>query len=110
MRPTGITYPNGTAITTDYVASLSSAISRPDAIKESTTTLASFRYLGLGTVVDLNYDAASNAHLTVVNGGAADMADKYTGLDRLGRLVETIGKHVATNGWRSGLKWGRFAP
>ena len=52
VRPTGITYPNGTAITTAYGGTIADAISRPDAVKESTTTLASFAYLGLGTLVD----------------------------------------------------------
>lgn len=72
------------------------SISRPDAIKESSTMLASFRYLGLGTVVGQKYDAASNADLTMENGGIGDAGDKYTGLDRFGRLVETIWKSGST--------------
>lgn len=92
VRPTGITYPDSTVITTAYTGTQASAISRPDQIKEGTSVVASYAYLGLGTVVDLNYDAASNAHLTMQNGGTGDAGDKYTGLDRFGRLVETIWK------------------
>jgi RHS repeat-associated protein len=92
IRPTGITYPNGNAISTEYLSSLSNALSRPDAIKESGSTLASMRYLGLRVPIDLLYDAAANAELTYQNGGTGDAGDIYTGIDRFGRLIETIWK------------------
>jgi RHS repeat-associated protein len=67
--------------------------SRPDQVTDvagSATVFASMRYLGLGTLVGLNYDGASNLNLTYQNGGTGTAGDKYTGLDRFGRIVETI--------------------
>lgn len=90
VRPTGLVAPNGTAFPTAYESIQAGFLSRPDAVKESTTTIASMRFLGLGTLVGLNYDAASDVNLTYENGGTGDAGDKYTGLDRFGRLVETI--------------------
>ena len=92
IRPKGLTYPDGTVITTDYVSTLAGNLSRPDAVKESSSTLASFKYLGLGTLTNLKYDAGSATELTMQNGGGGDAGDIYTGLDRFGRLVETIWK------------------
>ena len=54
------------------------------------TVFASMRYLGLGTLVGLNYDGASNLNLTYQNGGTGTAGDKYTGLDLFGRIVETV--------------------
>jgi YD repeat-containing protein len=51
----------------------------------------------MGTVVNLKYDAASNAEFTAVNGSTGDAGDIYTGLDRFGRLVETIWKAGSTD-------------
>ena len=115
IRQTGITSPNNTTITTEYLSSLNNALSRPDAIKESGSTLASFKYLGWGTLIDLKYDGASNANLLFQNGGTGDAGDIYTGLDRFGRLVETLWKTGSTElvhtsygrNRASGVKWKR---
>ena len=56
----------------------------------STTVVASMRYLGLRTLVGLNYDGASNLKVTYQNGGTGTAGDKYTGLDRFWRIGETI--------------------
>jgi RHS repeat-associated protein len=92
IRPQGLTYPDGTVITTDYVSTLAGNLSRPDVVKESASTLAAFKYLGLGTLINLKYDAASDTELTMQNGDSGDAGDIYTGLDRFGRLVETLWK------------------
>ena len=96
IRPKGLTYPDGTAITADFGSALAGNLSRPDAVKESASTLASFKYLGLGILTNLKYDAASATELTMQNGGSGDAGDIYTGLDRFGRLVETIWKTGGT--------------
>ena len=45
-------YPDETtALTIDYSETDADALSRPDALKEGSTTLSSYRYLGSGTVV-----------------------------------------------------------
>ena len=93
IRPTGLTYPSSTAITTGYVSDMANALSRPDQISDGSGTIASWAYLGLGTVVMQNYDAADDSYLTMQNGSTGDAGDKYTGLNRFGWLVETIWKH-----------------
>lgn len=110
IRPTGIAFPRTSAetekfIQTNYTGAISDAISRPDQVKEDATVVASMRYLGLSTSIGLKYDAASNAELTYENGSTGDAGDKYTGLDRFGRLVETIWKKGSTDLVHS--KYGR---
>lgn len=93
IRSTGITYPDGTIISTSYTSTQAGFLSRPDQVKEGSTVVASMRYLGLRTQVGLKYDQASNTEQTYENGGTGDAGDKYTGLDPFGRLVETIWKN-----------------
>jgi len=90
IRQTGFTYPNAGTFDIDYGSGLDSSLSRPLALKESSTTIASMRYLGFGVQVGLKYDGASSVHQTYEAGGTGDAGDIYTGLDRFGRLVETI--------------------
>ena len=92
LRPTSIQYPNTTEITSEYGSEIASALSRPDALKEGSTVLSSYRFLGSSTNVGVKYDAAASVELTYENGSTGDAGDKYTGLDRFGRLVETIWK------------------
>lgn len=92
IRPTGVTYPDGTVITTAYTSGQAGFLSRPDQIKEGSTVVASMRYLGLGVQIGLKYDGVTyySPELSYQNGSTGDAGDKYTGLDRFGRLVETI--------------------
>ncbi len=95
IRPAGITSPDGTIIATGYSTEMADALSRPDQVRDESvgpTELASMKFLGLGTLVDLRYAAASGARWTMRNGSTGDAGDPYTGLDRFGRLVETIWK------------------
>ena len=93
-RPTGITYPDGTVITTAYTSGQAGFLSRPDQVKEGSTVIASMRYLGLGVQIGLKYDGVTyyTPDLSFQNGSTGDAGDKYTGLDRFERLVETIWK------------------
>jgi RHS repeat-associated protein len=99
IRLTGITYPDGTVITNAYASAQAGFLSRPDQVTEGSTVVASMRYLGLGTQIGLNYDAAGGTELTYEDGGTspAPASDKYTGLDQFGRLVETIWKNSSGN-------------
>src|SRR5262249_36954479 len=85
-----VTYPNGRSLSFTYASGLDSTISRLSAIVDGSTTLESYSYLGLGTVVkrahpepgvDLTYIKQSGES----NG---DAGDQYTGLDRFGRVVD----------------------
>ena len=96
VRRTGTTYPDGTTIiTTAYIGTDADALSRPDALKEGGDPLCSYRYLGAGVFIGVKYDAASDVELTYEDGGTGDAGDKYTGLDRFGRLIETLWKKGA---------------
>jgi RHS repeat-associated protein len=97
IRPTGIINPDGSSITTGYSTAMASALSRPDQIKEGSSVLATLKYLGLGTLVELKYQSAANAMLTMENGSTGDAGDIYSGLDRFGRLIETIWKTGSTD-------------
>ncbi|MBO0696925.1 MAG: RHS repeat protein, partial [Zavarzinella sp.] len=89
-RLTSITYPNGRRLDYEYAAGLADSISRLSDIKDGSTVLESYNYLGLGTVVtrahpqpgvDLTY-----AKLAGESDGPA--GDQYLGLDRFGQVVD----------------------
>jgi RHS repeat-associated protein len=89
-RLVSMTYPNGRVLTYNYASGLDSNISRLSSISDGSTTLESYAYLGLNTVVrrahpepgvDLTYIKLSGES----NG---DAGDQYTGLDRFGRVVD----------------------
>ena len=95
-RPTSVKYPHvgaASAATVDfhYGTTMADALSRIDEIRESGTTLSSWRYVGLGMVVAQKYDAAADTELTY---GSA--ADTYSGYDRFGRIVATLWKTGTT--------------
>lgn len=49
----------------------------------------------------------SNINLTFRDGGTGDAGDPYTGLDRCGRLLETLWKQSTTGDPRMQSKYGR---
>ncbi|VTU01332.1 rhs repeat-associated core domain-containing protein : YD repeat protein OS=Isosphaera pallida (strain ATCC 43644 / DSM 9630 / IS1B) GN=Isop_2419 PE=4 SV=1 [Gemmataceae bacterium] len=89
-RLTTVTYPSGYAVTHNYAAGLDTTISRVSSLSDSTGTLESYDYLGLGTVVRRAHPQPG-VDLTYVKQGAeptGDAGDQYTGLDRFGRVVD----------------------
>lgn len=109
IRRTGITYPNGDQITIGYVSAAANALSRPDSILEGSSTLCSYEYLGMSTVSEVTYNAANNLTFTLEDGGTGDAGDVYTGLDRFGRLVETLWKTGSTTEVQSQYGRNRFS-
>jgi len=90
IRQTHLNYPNTNStrkIRYEYGEGLDHALNRPQAIVDQTggNTPAIYRYLGRSTVVGITCNHASNVVFTL---GPA--ADNYPGLDRFGRLAETI--------------------
>ena len=100
-RPTRTTYPSGYTVNYTYLG-IDSAVSRPSSLtgqsagSTASTTLEAFKYLGASTVIErsrpelktgLNNDPIT---LSMVNfsGRPGDAGDKYTGLDRFGRVVD----------------------
>jgi RHS repeat-associated protein len=88
-RLTTITYPNGRAITYNYATGVDNTISRLTSITDGSTTLESYSYLGLDTVVKRAHPQ-TGVDLTYIdpNGSTGDAGDKYTGLDRFERVVD----------------------
>jgi RHS repeat-associated protein len=89
-RPITLTYPNGRAITYNYASGVDTSISRLSSISDGSTTLESYAYLGLDTVVKRAHPQ-SGVDLTYIKQSGesnGDAGDQYTGLDRFGRVVD----------------------
>jgi YD repeat-containing protein len=90
-RLVSITYPSGYVLDYNYgtPGSLNDRISRLYSLSDTTGTLEAYKYLGLSTVVERDHPQ-SGLDLTYISqdGSTGDAGDKYTGLDRFGRIVE----------------------
>jgi RHS repeat-associated protein len=94
-RLTRITYPDGYQVNYAYTAGIDAAVSRPTSLSglqagsTAAVTLEAFKYLGAGTVIERSRPEV-NVTLSMVNfsGATADAGDKYTGLDRFGRVAD----------------------
>jgi RHS repeat-associated protein len=84
VRPTGITYPDSRAITSDYGSSggMNDALNRIQAIKDSTTSLAGYLYLGADTVIRIDYSEPT-IRLDLWGGTSGT----FNGFDRFGRII-----------------------
>ena len=94
-RLTRITYPSGYAVDYAYDAGVDSDSSRLTSLsgpRTSTTTpatLEAFKYLGAGTVIERSRPEVNvTLSMTSLSGTVGDAGDKYTGLDRFGRVVD----------------------
>lgn len=90
-RPTSLTYPDGFVVGYGYDSGIDNAISRLSRLSEGSggPTLESFRYLGLGTVVErARPEVGITLSLVSQDGSIGSAGDQYTGLDRFGRLVD----------------------
>jgi RHS repeat-associated protein len=93
-RLTRITYPDGYAVDYAYIG-IDNTVSRPTSLSgqqagsTAAVTLEAFKYLGAGTVIERSRPEV-NVTLSMVNfsGTAGPAGDKYTGLDRFGRVVD----------------------
>lgn len=86
-RLTSVTYPNGRVIGYSYGTGVNDAIGRLSSIVDGSTTLESYSYLGLGTVVERNHPQ-NGVNLTYVGTANGPAGDIYVGLDRFGRVVD----------------------
>jgi RHS repeat-associated protein len=82
-RLTSLTHPSGYVLTYNYSSGLNGSISRLSSLSDSTGTIESYDYLGLGTVVRRSHPQP-NLDLTFPGSGG----DQYVGLDRFGRVVD----------------------
>ena len=88
LRPSSVRYPNGRLVHFTYGSadSMADALNRLDAIKDDSggspgSTLASYSYLGLGTIVIEDYEQP-DVRLEYFFNSA------YSGFDRFGRVVD----------------------
>jgi RHS repeat-associated protein len=92
-RLVSMTYPNGRMITYNYATGVDDAISRLTSISDASpaVVLEAYSYLGLNTVVKRAHPQPG-VDLTYISptGSTDDAGDKYTGLDRFGRVVEQL--------------------
>jgi RHS repeat-associated protein len=89
-RITGIVYPNGRVVSYDYGTGLNDSISRLSAMKDGSTTLESYNYLGLGAVVERLHpeSGVDLSYVKLSSESTGDAGDQYTGLDRFGRVID----------------------
>src|SRR5262249_10619093 len=74
---------------------------------DSGGTLESYKYLGLGTVVERDHPQTS-VNLTYVSqtGSTGDAGDKYVGLDRFGRVVDQNWYNTSTSSSTDRFQYG----
>jgi hypothetical protein len=108
---TEIKYPDESSVTYDYgeTDSAGDSLSRPEAINQDDDPIVSYGYLGLRTPVAVVLNGADNLQLTYVNGLYEPAGDQYSGLDRFGRVVETIWKHDSDKVVHSKYGYTRFS-
>jgi len=89
-RQTGLVYPNGRALNYNYDSGTDNNISRLSSIADTSGTLESYQYMGLGTVVvrDHPLSGISLTYVKKTTEATGDAGDNYTGLDRFGRIVD----------------------
>jgi RHS repeat-associated protein len=95
IRRTGMTYPSSETTTIKYNSEAANKLSRPDTLALGSTDEASYRYLGLGMFVGVDYlgiDSNDPVFMTYEDGGTGSAGDKYSGLDAFGRVLETLWK------------------
>lgn len=89
-RLESITYPSGRIVDHVYTAGVDDAISRLSAIAEDGTNLESYEFLGLSTQVRRQHEetGVDQTFIKLAGESDGDAGDRYTGLDRFGRVVD----------------------
>ena len=92
-RTVSMTYPNGRVLTSNYAAGINNTISRLSSLSDSTGTLESYTYLGLGTLVNRSLTLAGidQTKIKLTAEAVSDSQDAYTGLDQLTRFATPLG-------------------
>jgi RHS repeat-associated protein len=89
-RLTSITYPNGKVLTYNYASGLDDSISRLTSLSDTSGTVESYSYLGLGIVVKRSHPQPTIDLTYIKQSGESngDAGDQYTGLDRFTRVTD----------------------
>jgi hypothetical protein len=83
-RLTSMTYPSGRVLNFSYNTGIDSSVSRLSSISDTSATLGSSAYLGVGMIVARNHPQPG-VNLTYSGTGPCDGGDQYVGLDCFGR-------------------------
>ena len=78
-RLTSMTHPSGFVLTYNYASGLNGRIIRLSSLSESTGTLESYDYLGLGTVVRRSH-SRPDVDLAFLGTGPGSGGDQYIGI------------------------------
>jgi RHS repeat-associated protein len=107
-RLTSITYPNGKVLTFNYSSGLNDTISRLSSLSDTSGTLESYDYLGLGTVVRRAHSqpGVDLTYIKQTGESNGDAGDQYTGLDRFGRAVDQRWIKTSTGTATDRFKYG----
>jgi RHS repeat-associated protein len=100
-RLVSMTYPNGRVLNFNYASGVDNTISRLTSISDTSGTLEQYSYLGLDTVVQRAHPL-TGVNLTYIQQAGdqsanADGGDKYTGLDRFGRVIDVNWLNTTTS-------------
>jgi RHS repeat-associated protein len=89
-RLTKITYPSGREVDYEYASGVDDAVSRLSGMSDSSGDLEEYSYLGLGTIVEREQTQPGirQSFIKLTGESVGDAGDKYTGLDRFGRVVD----------------------
>jgi RHS repeat-associated protein len=93
VRRISMTLPSGQVVNYDYgtANAMNDKLSRVEAIKDSTTTITSYKYLGMGGFVGVDY-TVPGVGLSYDGSGT-----KYSGLDAFNRVIDLRWKISSTN-------------
>jgi hypothetical protein len=82
--------------------------SRVDAIQDGAQTLAEYQYLGLGSVVEVDYHEPDVRYTPVgtAGGNEPDTGDIYRGLDRFGRVKDSYWRDYGSSVDVDRIKYG----
>ena len=110
VRPTSLTYPDGRTVSFGYGAagSADDAAGRVASISDGATTLASYRYLGTGTVVEVDLPEPDLRYALVGTAGGTnpESGDIYHGLDRFGRVTDAYWGNYGSGTDAARLQYG----
>ena len=82
IRPTGITYPySSLALVYGYATGDDDALSRISSVSFNGVTVAAYKYFGMGSVAETDYNIAATINSTLASGSS------YPGFDLFGRVV-----------------------
>jgi RHS repeat-associated protein len=114
-RLTSMTYPNGRLLDYGYNSGIDTTISRVSYLKDDGGSsagvhLADYLYLGLTTIVQQDSPEASTEltyiHQTGDTLSSSDGGDRYTGLDRFGRVIDQYYLNTSTSTATDRLQYG----